>query len=104
MVASSKTIDLTGRPPVRRRISGVLSINPERRSARSGKPERGTTDAGNPNEIVPLDQHRPGFPTAPGYPFLLKTPGDQSPAPPPERLELLPSLPAADRYRIQGKP
>src|SRR5690349_5933368 len=100
MVASSYTIDLTGRPPVRRKTSGVLSIDPEGLHSFSREPDAGAADAGNPEDIVALHQHRPGLAPAPGDSDFLKAANDEPTASGPERLQLLSRGPPPNGQRL----
>ena len=62
IVASSKTIDLTGLPPVRRRTSGVLSIDRMASVPAAGKEGVGAADARDPDQPVRAGEHRPRRP------------------------------------------
>src|SRR5438552_17566282 len=104
MVASSNTMDLTGRPPVRRNTSGEVSIDPNCFRAREWEPERRTADAGDPEKLILLSEHRPGGPLAQGDPLFLEASDHQPPAWPAQRLELFAPFPAANRQRIEGEP
>src|SRR5688572_3262989 len=104
MVDSSYTIDLTGRPPVRRSTSGVLSIDAQRLRSPGRDPNVGPADARNPHDFVALSQYRPGAAPAAWYPHLLKATHDQPASLPAQRLQFFPRKPAAHGYRIQGEP
>ena len=64
IVASSKTIDLTGLPPVRRRTSGVLSIDTQRLRAAGRKEGVGAADARDPHHRFGAGEHRPSLAAA----------------------------------------
>src|SRR5215218_3455742 len=104
MVSSSKTIDLTGRPPVRRSTSGVLSIDAQ--CLRSGDRESmgGAADSGNPDDLFTLGEHRPRVPPASWHPQLLKATHHQPPPGAAERLYPLPFGPGANKQRVEGEP
>src|SRR4026208_872974 len=93
MVPSSNTIDLTGRPPVRRSTSGELSIDAQRLRSTGRQQGIGAADPRNPDDLLILRQHRPSYPPASWHPHLLKTPYYQSPPGSPQRLSLAPGRP-----------
>src|SRR5262245_26517016 len=78
MVDSSNTIDLTPRPPVRRKVSANADIDPHRRRAWLRHEQVTSTHPRYP-DYCPIDLHnRPIRPTTPGYSSLLHTPHHQS--------------------------
>src|SRR5829696_3730293 len=79
IVASSKMIDFTGLPPVRRRTSGVLSIDSQCLRAPLRKEGVGATDAGNPDYTIGIREHRPRFPAAAGHLGFLEAPHQETP-------------------------
>src|SRR6187431_783351 len=104
MVCSSKTIDFTGLPPVRRSTSGVLSVNAERLHTSRGNPFGRTTHTGDPDDIACPGDDRPGSAAATGHPGVLKAPDDQPTTRPPERTHPVPGDPSPDSKRLQGEP
>src|SRR3954465_6323854 len=104
MVRSSKTMDFTGFPPVRRRTSGVLSVNAEGPHAGWGNLGSGTAHTGYPHDIVCPGENRPRPPAASRNPGLLKASDDQPPTGGPQGTHLLSRSPNADRQRLRSKP
>src|SRR6185503_13471198 len=97
-------IDLTGFPPVRRRISGVLSIDAHSLRSRFRKEGVGATDARDPHRPVGAGEHRPRRAPAPRHPRVLKAPNQQSPAGTAKRADSLARHPAANNERGGREP
>src|SRR5919112_5020061 len=89
IVSTSNTIDLTGRPPVRRRTSGVLSIDPHGLGPRRRKEGLGPADAGHPDQIVGPVEHGPVGSPAPRNAGVLEAPDQQPAAPAPQGTDAL---------------
>src|SRR3954462_2633053 len=104
MVRSSKTMDFTGFPPVRRSTSGVLSVNAERLHPSWGNPGSGTAYTGYPHDIVCPGENRPGAAVASGHSGVLKASDDQPTAGGTEGAHLVSWGPGPDRQRLHSKP
>src|SRR6185295_18143879 len=97
-------IDLTGFPPVRRRTSGVLSIDAHSLRSRFRKEGVGATDARDPHRSVGAGKHRPPRPTASRHPRVLKAANQQPSAGAAERAHPLARGPAANDERGGREP
>src|SRR5258705_7157588 len=97
-------IDLTGFPPVRRRTSGVLSIDAH--SLRPGfrKEGVGATDARDPHRAVGAGEHRPRRAPASRHPRVLEAANQQPATRAAERADPLARRPAANDQRGGRKP
>src|SRR5690349_7406549 len=96
MTASSNTIDLTGRPPVRRRMSGVLSIDANRLRSRFRKEGVGAADARDPHHPARARQHGPARPATPRHASVLKAADQQPMSGAAQRAEPLAGAPGPD--------
>src|SRR5215203_1830024 len=104
MVSSSNTIDLTGRPPVRRSTSGVLSIDAQCLRSGSRETQRGAADSGDPDDLFTLGEYRPRVPPASRHPQILKASHNQSPPSAPQRLYPLPFGPGSNDEGVEAEP
>src|SRR5690349_24265160 len=104
MAASSNTIDLTGRPPVRRRMSGVLSIDAYRLRSRLRKEGVGAADARNPHHPARPREHGPACATAARHASVLKAADQQPPPGAAERANALARAPGPDHQRRGSEP
>src|SRR5688572_15137345 len=104
MVRSSNTIDLTGRPPVRRMTSGVLSIDAQRLRSTGWELDIGAAHTRDPDDLLVLRQNRPELPPASRNPHLLETPYHQPPPGAPQWPHLFSGRPATHCQRLQWEP
>src|SRR5262249_23950100 len=99
MAASSNTMDLTGLPPVRRRISGVLSIDAKCLRSRLRKEGVGAADARDPDYPVGPRDHGPACASAARDASILKTSNHETAAGATEGPEALASGPHPHHQR-----
>src|SRR5215207_4756229 len=104
MVRSSKTMDLTGRPPVRRSTSGVLSIDAHGLRPMRRELDIGPADARNPDDLLMLGHHRPELPPAPRHAHVLEAANHQAPTCAPEWLQFFSRRPWPHQQGLGGKP
>src|SRR5688572_787379 len=104
MVRSSNTIDLTGRPPVRRMTSGVLSIDAQRLRTTGWELDIGAAHTRDPDDLLVLRQNRPEPPPASRNPHLLETPYHQPPSGAPHGPDLFSGRPGTYRQWLQREP
>src|SRR5687767_15347394 len=96
MAASSYTMDFTVRPPVRRRTSEPLGINPPGPGAGARNSHRRPADTRYPYDLPRGFDHRPPDPLAARDFRVLHATHHQSPAGAPEGTNPIPRTPGPD--------
>src|SRR5918995_6398044 len=97
-------MDLTGRPPVRRRTSGVLSIDAHGLRSGGRKLDIGPADARDPNDSLILSDHGPGYTQGSWHAHLLKTANHQAPSSATQRLQFVSGTPWPHQQGFGRKP
>src|SRR5919107_1097521 len=87
-------MDLTGRPPVRRSTSGVLSIDAHGLRSTGLELNIGPADSRNPDDLLLLRHDRPVFPPATRYTHVLKAPDHEAATSAAQRLQFFSGQPS----------
>src|SRR3990170_5307716 len=97
-------MDLTVRPPVRRRTSAVVGIDPEGRCARGGNLFRRTTDPGHPDDRTARLDNGPSRTLVASDPGVLHAANHKSPSRSSQRPDAIARPPGTDQIPAGSEP
>src|SRR5918994_112321 len=97
-------MDLTGRPPVRRSTSGVLSIDAHGLRSTGRELDVGAADAGNPDDLLILGHDGPQLPPASWHTHFLEATNHEAPTGGAQRLEFFSGRPCPHQQGVGGEP